>query len=231
MIPGNPGLIEYYRDFLDHLGKNLASGSSNVQYVLGGRSLGGFELTAPISQPKDATFNTPPFNLQQQVSFVEAQVNAEAKRLRNEQSNAHAAIAPLRIILIGHSIGAYILLEIIARRQAQQHLNHSSPTDAVFEIAGGICLFPTIVDIAKSPSGRKVSVSLPAYLSSLRLAGSQQLTVHPATCESPWYSKHRPQHCQNPLLPPTQQHSAVARANCDRYAIERCRRHSRLSAK
>lgn len=163
MIPGNPGLIEYYREFRDYLATNLATDSNKVQYVLGGRSLGGFELSAPTSRPNDATSSTSPFNLQEQVSFVETQIKAEAKRVRNGHNHSGASTDPLRIILIGHSIGAYILLEIIARRQAQPNLDHGgSPTDAAFEIAGGICLFPTIVDIAKSPSGRKVSVSLPA---------------------------------------------------------------------
>lgn len=163
MIPGNPGLIEYYREFRDYLATNLATDSNKVQYVLGGRSLGGFELSAPTSRPNDATSSTSPFNLQEQVSFVETQIKAEAKRLRDEHGHPCASTNPLRIILIGHSIGAYILLEIIARRQAQPNLDHGgNPTDATFDIAGGICLFPTIVDIAKSPSGRKVSVSLPA---------------------------------------------------------------------
>ncbi|PBP28648.1 hypothetical protein BUE80_DR000266 [Diplocarpon rosae] len=54
---------------------------------------------------------------------------------------------PQSVILIGHSVGSYILLELIKR------LGKSSPV----KIKAGILLFPTITHIAKSPSGARLS--------------------------------------------------------------------------
>jgi hypothetical protein len=52
------------------------------------------------------------------------------------------------ITLIGHSVGAYILLELITRiRKSSSPLN----------IRGGILLFPTVTHLAQSPSGIKVT--------------------------------------------------------------------------
>ena len=59
-----------------------------------------------------------------------------------------------KVILIGHSVGAYILLEII--RQHKKRIDQGDEGD--FDLIGGILLFPTIVNIAKSPLGLFVSV-------------------------------------------------------------------------
>lgn len=55
----------------------------------------------------------------------------------------------LRVILMGHSVGSYMLLEIIRRVRAKGE---------EIRIVGGICLFPTVLDIAKSESGKIASV-------------------------------------------------------------------------
>jgi pimeloyl-ACP methyl ester carboxylesterase len=60
------------------------------------------------------------------------------------------------VILIGHSVGAYILLEVLRR-----HLERRGKgcEDEGFRVVGGVLLFPTVVDIGKSPSGLRASVS------------------------------------------------------------------------
>lgn len=55
----------------------------------------------------------------------------------------------VRVVMMGHSVGTYMLLEIIRRQREKR---------GGLRIAGGVCLFPTITDLAKSPSGRKSSV-------------------------------------------------------------------------
>ncbi len=161
MIPGNPGLVEYYRDFLGDLTSLLAKTAGGRRYEIAGSSLAGFEVNgAARSRPQEAL----PYDLQQQVSHVQGQVRDVVRR----SSSVHPAqsLRPasrrMPVILMGHSIGAYILLEIIARQQAKQRLtdNSSLEADADYEIVGGICLFPTVVDIAKSPRGRIAAVSL-----------------------------------------------------------------------
>lgn len=52
-------------------------------------------------------------------------------------------------ILIGHSVGSYILLELL-------RLSKLEPEN--MNILSGICLFPTVTHISKSPSGLKFSV-------------------------------------------------------------------------
>ncbi|KAG0129073.1 hypothetical protein HOY82DRAFT_586270 [Tuber indicum] len=50
-----------------------------------------------------------------------------------------------KVLLMGHSVGGYVFMEMI--RQLKQE-------GEKVEVVGGVGLFPTIVDIGKSPSGR-----------------------------------------------------------------------------
>lgn len=49
---------------------------------------------------------------------------------------------------MGHSVGCYMLLELI-----QQHRGKIEGGEEDFDLIGGILLFPTITDIAESPLG------------------------------------------------------------------------------
>ncbi|KAK5013236.1 hypothetical protein LTR16_003873, partial [Cryomyces antarcticus] len=61
--------------------------------------------------------------------------------------------SPVKVVLVGHSVGAYILLEILQRQQESRRQDKLQ-TQYV-EIVGGICLFPTVTHIAQSRSGTK----------------------------------------------------------------------------
>jgi alpha-beta hydrolase superfamily lysophospholipase len=61
----------------------------------------------------------------------------------------------VRVILVGHSVGAYISLEIIRRLRAQG----MAGDDFEKRVVGAVGLFPTVVDIARSESGMKAAVS------------------------------------------------------------------------
>ncbi|KAH9822755.1 Lipid-droplet associated hydrolase [Teratosphaeria destructans] len=139
MITGNPGLIEYYRHFLYILNARLNNSSKPRRTVarIYGASLSGFEVSGPA--PRDG-----PLNLHQQIERVTARL------VRAARSTADSDAQDLPIVLVGHSVGSYILLEILHRLQTSQN-------GLELNIVGGICLFPTIVDIAQSPTGRKLT--------------------------------------------------------------------------
>lgn len=89
-------------------------------------------------------------------------------KTRTEHVEKHSEVTgnPPKVILIGHSVGAYVLLEIISRhqhtmrRKAMKGIKQQDP-----DLIGGILLFPTIADIAKSPLGRvaKYVLRLPGF--------------------------------------------------------------------
>ncbi|KAI9875744.1 MAG: hypothetical protein M1830_008054 [Pleopsidium flavum] len=161
-ITGNPGLIAYYHTFLACLVQLLDEkrGVSSGVHVYG-HSLAGFQ---PFDSPGDAPHA--PYRLQQQIGYVEETLQSyvRSQRLRSaNQEGEHPGGASsqrsLKIILIGHSVGAYILLELIRRHRKQVSLGRGEEMD----IVGGVLLFPTITHIAKSPSGVKLGwlVNLP----------------------------------------------------------------------
>jgi hypothetical protein len=136
-ITGNPGLIAYYNTFLNTLHELLFASkdkSSNLFHIHG-QSLAGFE---GIDEDRSV-----PYDLEDQITF--SQKSLEAQRIPSGplQGQSYASI-----ILVGHSVGSYILLEIIQRLRKS-----SSPIN----IQAGILLFPTVTHIAQSPSGIKIS--------------------------------------------------------------------------
>ena len=180
LICGNPGLIEYYRDFFNQLATSLKASSGNIQYDLRGQSLAGFELDGQNDQwPK-----RPPYTLKKQISHVRTQIDTAASEVCNniERHSDSSPSGKLPVILIGHSVGAYILLEILSQRQNSQGSRGSNESNVDYEIVGGICLFPTVVDIAKSPSGRIAAVSLTYSSVSAQILTNDQ----PATDIHPW---------------------------------------------
>jgi hypothetical protein len=137
-ITGNPGLIAYYNTFLSTLHDLLSSPpntSSNVFHIHG-QCLAGFEdsSTPPTKMP---------YSLEDQISLSLTSLQGLRVPSGPQKSQPYTSI-----ILIGHSVGSYILLEIINRFRKS-----SSP----LTIRAGILLFPTVTHIAQSPSGVKIS--------------------------------------------------------------------------
>ncbi|KAL4750598.1 hypothetical protein BDW72DRAFT_175707 [Aspergillus terricola var. indicus] len=169
-ITGNPGLISYYHVFLSLLSRNIASSqlASHYGVHIVGHSLAGFELETGTVQNEDGRHI---YDLDEQICFVQRRLRENMRRLRADPSvsthhhdldpgaTTETEIPRPKVILIGHSVGTYIAMEILRRHGEQQ----STPSDdgdveVDFEIAGGIMLFPTVLDIAKSPSGQKLTV-------------------------------------------------------------------------
>ena len=145
LISGNPGLIEYYRLFFDCLLSILTKNNTDTMYHLHGSSLPGFELDHLAQQrTADSLGKAPPYSLNEIIDAVRTRVESKTASLGLE---LNLDTRSLPVILVGHSVGSYIILEIISRWQSKR------PESAV-HLIGGICLFPTVVDIAKSPSGR-----------------------------------------------------------------------------
>ncbi|KAJ5182580.1 hypothetical protein N7492_000196 [Penicillium capsulatum] len=189
-ISGNPGLISYYHPFLSLLAQNLASTHEQDQSPgnpfpcqIYGCSLGGFEIetddasTRPSPQPKkhdgdqhhsqDQSRTLDYYDLEDQIHFIHRKLTALMRA--NAASNPELASRRQKVVLIGHSVGAYMAMEILRRhREATfnpQPTAGSQPSElkqkqAEFDIVGGVMLFPTVVDIAASPSGRKLTTLL-----------------------------------------------------------------------
>ena len=139
-VCGNPGLIAFYHDFLTHL-SNLIRTSNTIQtaYDIYGRNLRGFN---------DADHDHPdiskPWDLEAQIESVYDDVASQRRRDTGDPYDF--------VIMIGHSVGAYITVEVFARHIAQG--THRAPH---LTLRHGVLLFPTLTHIAESPSGRHMS--------------------------------------------------------------------------
>ncbi|KAI9884625.1 MAG: hypothetical protein M1823_003581 [Watsoniomyces obsoletus] len=111
-----------------------------------------------------------PYNLLQQIEQTETRLHV----FITEQQEKHGKRVGMKrkarpkVILIGHSVGAYILLEIIRRHHHRRRYKTDEVTsnDMDMDIIGGLLLFPTVTHIAQSPSGVKYSVLTTAFLRS-----------------------------------------------------------------
>jgi hypothetical protein len=169
-IPGNPGLITYYKDFLKSLRLQLSVDTDcktrDVKFHVLGTSLGGFELDH-YKNACDPVRTAPPYSLKEQVAYVERRIRQHVDRCHEElpvdadtgyvKGEPSLRARKSNIILIGHSVGTYIALEVI--RRLQERRREGAGKDANWGVVGGIMLFPTIVDIAKSPMGVRLAVS------------------------------------------------------------------------
>ncbi|KAF5873561.1 uncharacterized protein Bfra_005024 [Botrytis fragariae] len=147
-ITGNPGLIGYYSTFLSLLNDLLSSSptKNSDTYHIFGQSLAGFETDdVPSESP-----NQNPYSLEQQINLVHdcllEQISGSSTPYKN-------------VILIGHSVGSYILLEILSKLIAPAEIPSISAG------LSGILLFPTVTHISHSPSGAKLTplMSIPNF--------------------------------------------------------------------
>ncbi|KAI8940740.1 hypothetical protein NX059_002005 [Plenodomus lindquistii] len=172
-VTGNPGLIEYYRTFLTHLygllSHNTAS-DRDIEFQVYGRSLSGFEMnTADIKTMKWR--KQPPYGLQDQIRHAEDQLTELVEEVRDEGAK------DVRVIMVGHSVGAYIALEVIRRLRAHGMAGEDFET----RIVGAIGLMPTVVDIARSESGMKAA----PFLKNSNFATFASLLAYFLTCLLP----------------------------------------------
>ncbi|KAL7656045.1 hypothetical protein ACMYSQ_005173 [Aspergillus niger] len=150
-ISGNPGLISYYYPFFTYLSAKLQSLSSKQkkdhQFHIYGHSLAGFEVQSPLP--------THYHNVEDQIRFIQRKLDSfvQATTQPSPTTNVRS-----RVILMGHSVGTYIAMEVIRRHRERSTSDHSNTGG--FDIIGGVMLFPTVMDIASSPSGKKLTTLL-----------------------------------------------------------------------
>ena len=148
MIGGNPGLISYYEPFLRTLHDLLCASSAadSARFYVYGNSLAGFDNSTLANGEESPV----PLGLPEQIENTEDLIYNQISYYRKLEPDSIP-----KVILIGHSVGAYILLELIRRHK--KRVEHGVDED--FDLIGGVLLFPTIVNIAKSPMGLVASVS------------------------------------------------------------------------
>lgn len=149
-ITGNPGLIEYYRTFLTLCFNSLRKKHSARRIKITGTSLRGFEVQNQHNNtPGSPDSAKGPYDLEQQIEYIGQVLDAAIEDVTAQGTGAE-------VILMGHSVGSYILLEVLRRRKQRASVEEGFTSNA--KVIAGICLFPTVTHIAKSPSGKKFSV-------------------------------------------------------------------------
>lgn len=150
-VTGNPGLISYYDQFF----ALLIQVSSKKPFAIAGFSLGGFEVVEKdVADAGDSidqlrfprsTKKAPDelYSLSEQISLTYSRLEAVCRALRGQFNYGNK---PVPVILAGHSVGAYMSLEIIRQRH--------EANSAEWKVIAAALLAPTIMDLAKSPSGR-----------------------------------------------------------------------------
>ncbi|KAL2813806.1 hypothetical protein BDW59DRAFT_176621 [Aspergillus cavernicola] len=176
-ISGNPGLISYYHAFLSLLAERLNPSSSpleeisepksNSTFHIFGHSLAGFELGSSAAGAERREEQERYFDVEDQIQFLRGKLQGHMQSLRMRANSPYASSSSAaaaenesrqrprpKVILIGHSVGSYMAMEVLRRHREEQ------AADADFDILGGIMLFPTVMHIAKSPSGQKLTFLL-----------------------------------------------------------------------
>jgi pimeloyl-ACP methyl ester carboxylesterase len=147
LMPGNPAVIAYYDLFMSRLATRLNAASQSKRYFVYGCSLPGFD----IYRREFLVDRKLPCGLVEQIENIEALIE---KALENHVERSDTLERKPKVVLVGHSIGCYIMLEILRRRKAKDGPLHG------VDIVGGVLLFPTITYIGQSRNGRIATVSM-----------------------------------------------------------------------
>ncbi|KAI1390455.1 uncharacterized protein F4822DRAFT_151257 [Hypoxylon trugodes] len=144
-VSGNPGIIGFYEPFLSTL-RGLINETKSLQssrFQIYGQDLAGFR----DDDHEPFTTHKKPYDLEYQIQHTLKGLS----KLRVE-SGPRKGLQFDEILLVGHSVGAYIVLELFHRllnnEQLASHLNLTS----------GILLFPTIHHISSSSNGWKLDL-------------------------------------------------------------------------
>ena len=176
-IPGNPGCIEYYHDFLSLLVSKFEDiDFAGVRIHVYGCSAANFVDGKGKSSEKGKILG-----LKGQIEYFEDKLQnyVEAQSLESGVSDGTNDPKKVKVILVGHSVGAYICMEILRRwKERKREVSEISNSTTTGNIQGTsvkesqrsrglngmdiVCLlglWPTITEIAQSPSGRRLGVS------------------------------------------------------------------------
>jgi hypothetical protein len=154
-IPGNPGVLEYYRTFLSHLFALISSKEPECDIHLFSESMAGFECDSN-STSRLSPEESLPMDVEGQINFIERMLRRHIKSLSGGSGDEW------KVILVAHSLGSYISLELIRRCWEKGEEEESSG----MRIIGSICLFPGILHLAKSPNAIAWGVSIKFFVHS-----------------------------------------------------------------
>lgn len=171
-IPGNPGCIPYYAEFLSCLHRNLCADigiTRHGDFDVYGTSLEGFVDSADGDEP--VAVGSPDgrvTGLQGQIEYIEQRLAEYLRRRRQELGTMER---PLQIVLIGHSVGAFIGLEVIRRGGERARASEGKAKmeervhpailveDQEVEVLGYAALWPSVTHIGQSSNGQKATAS------------------------------------------------------------------------
>lgn len=180
MISGNPGLIGFYEPFLSTIRQLLdesqsPSNSNSTRIHLYGQDLAGFSdadhdrpFTLPSNPPRDLEYQIK--NTEETLRNLYVDRHDGSLQHRSQRPVSQDSALPFDdIVLIGHSVGSYIALELFHRNlalrsQTQQETDEHSTASGVPSsparpnLRSAILLFPTITHIAKSAAGKRLDL-------------------------------------------------------------------------
>jgi len=124
IIPGNPGLASYYEDFMLSLKSRLPDEYSIWTLGHGGHDIPKNAKNFPSLADHEELFNLEA-TIQQKIEFVKSNISMDQE-----------------VILIGHSIGAKMVIEVMNAKIANVKI--------------GCLLFPTVENMITSPAGKRL---------------------------------------------------------------------------
>lgn len=137
-IPGNPGLAEYYIQYLDEIHHQLP----------------GYEIYCPSHIGFDTTQGAERGNMADHVYTLDDQLSQKIEIL-NRLCEGATSSSPRQVIIMGHSVGSWMAQRVVVESMKNENIK--------IELVGLIT--PTIQDIAQSDKG-KFLIQLGSYLSS-----------------------------------------------------------------
>lgn len=170
-IPGNPGLVNYYIPYLTGIynAQGLRGkveilavghrGHSRVPMGGGGGSQGGISLEDQTRQKVDVVR-----------AIRSVYPKAKAGGSGRDGATDENGEQDVKLVLIGHSVGAYISLKVMEQLGDQ--------------IDGAQLLFPTVMDIARTPKGSSLPLTVSRRFMCTVVAAPYLLTV-PRSCTLP----------------------------------------------
>ncbi|KAK4226399.1 lipid droplet-associated hydrolase [Podospora fimiseda] len=154
-IPGNPGLISYYKPFFTTLRQLLdekeAKPDSQHAFHIYGQNLLGFhdgDHEPSFGTKTEDGHLTEPFLLEDQIRYLSETI-----------CQVNTVSGPFdEVIIMGHSVGSYMALEIFHRHHMAVRNQDEDNQLRKIRFKAGILLFPTVAHIAKSGSGQKLDL-------------------------------------------------------------------------
>ena len=132
LITGNPGTVHFYLHFLSHLHR-LSSGALHIHSL----SFAGHQSRATLER---SVSSQPLYDLKEQTNIWAAYLIEWLERQKEADGGQPA------VVLCGHSIGAWIALELMDRLGSDRIL-HS------------LLLFPTLSQMSRTPAGRRLRLT------------------------------------------------------------------------